>query len=461
MWRPCTHKRWVDDPIHTRQRRVDDPTYSRCVAVNQASVLRVSFTPMSGTFPFQAELPATAGAAVAIVRKLVGAGHQALLAGGCVRDLLLGRSPQDYDVATDAPPERVCELFRSTRKVGAQFGVVLVRQRRRWIEVATFRTDGPYLDGRRPAEVRLSDARHDALRRDFTVNGMFLDPLAMKVVDYVGGQADLEARVIRAIGKPEARFEEDHLRLLRAVRFAARLDFPIEPVTLTAIRGHAAKLMRVAAERVREELEKMLGHPSRRRAWSLLVECGLLPYLWAGASWQVQQRQAVGALLERLPPEAPFELALATLLADRSAREIGQVARALTLSNDQSEMTAWLVAHSGELDDPDAPDLAALKRLMANRAFGALHMLAQARYADMPDGTARGKRLEVRLAAIAPDAVQPPPLVKGDDLKARGIEPGPVYAEILGALYTQQLDEVFSSREEALRALDQMLRERG
>ena len=197
---------------------------------------------MSESFPLPAELPPDAGAAVAVVRRLAEAGHVALLAGGCVRDLLLGRPPQDYDVATDAPPERVQKLFRATRHVGAQFGVVLVRSQQRWIEVATFRVDGPYPDGRHPARVTFSTPREDARRRDFTVNGMFCNPLERTVIDYVGGRADLQARLIRAIGEPTDRFDEDHLRLLRAVRFAARLEFELEPLTLAAIRENAAKL---------------------------------------------------------------------------------------------------------------------------------------------------------------------------------------------------------------------------
>lgn len=413
------------------------------------------------TLPFAGSLPPPAEGAVRIVRTLVGAGHQALLAGGCVRDLLLGQTPQDYDVATDALPERVCELFRATRKVGAQFGVVLVKEHRRWIEVATFRTDGPYLDGRHPAEVKPTDARHDAYRRDFTVNGMFLDPLAMQVVDYVGGRADLEAGLIRAIGEPAQRFAEDHLRLLRAVRFAARLGFPIEPVTLAAIREHAPKLARVAAERVREELERALSHPSRRLAWSLLSECGLLEHLWPGAGWQSGQIRRIDVFLERLPPEAPFELVMATLLADREPADIEQVARALTLSNEQRETTLWLVVHQADLDDPLAPSLAGLKRLMASPAFAALRMLARARALDRPAGPERQARLEERIASIAPDAVQPPPLVTGNDLIERGVAPGPVYKEVLDLLYTQQLDELLASREQALRVLDETLAARG
>lgn len=416
---------------------------------------------MPESFPLGRELPPAATAAVAIVRRLVAAGHQALLAGGCVRDLLLGQTPEDYDVATDAPPERVSELFRPTRQVGAQFGVVLVRKRGRWIEVATFRADGPYLDGRRPVHITLSDAEHDARRRDFTVNGMFLDPLARQVIDYVGGRADLEARVIRAIGDPAARFEEDYLRLLRAVRFSARLDFPIEPHTLAAIRTHAPKLARVAPERVREELERMFVAPSRPAAWRLLVECGLSPYLWPQARWDADQIDRISTLLGRLPPTAPFELVLAVLLADRTPAELERIARDLTLSNEQRERTAWLVRHQGDLDDPAAVSRAALKRLMAHPAFDALRLLATARYADFADGAARHATLTERVLSIPPDAVQPPPLITGDDLLARAVPAGPVYREILDALYTRQLDEQVRTRQEALALLEGMLKERG
>lgn len=402
-------------------------------------------------------LPAAAEPAVTIVRVLVGAGHQALLAGGCVRDLLLGHAPQDYDVATDAPPDRVCALFRATRRVGAQFGVVLVKQRRRWVEVATFRSDGPYLDGRRPASVTLTDARHDALRRDFTVNGMFLDPVALTIIDYVGGREDLEARVIRAIGDPAARFAEDHLRLLRAVRFAARLGFAIEPATLAAVRDHAPALARVAPERVREELEKMFGHPTRGAAWTLLREAGLLPFLWPDTEWGPDAFEAAADLLHRLPPGAPFELALAVLLADRPPREIERIARALTLSNEQRDTSAWLVAHAGDLDDPVSPTRAEIKRLLAHPACPLLVQLAEARYVQLGRAAERQAALHSRLAAIPPDTVQPPPLVTGDDLLRRGLPPGPRYKELLDVLYTRQLDEVIRTRDEALGALDALL----
>lgn len=414
---------------------------------------------MSDLSTFDAELPHTADAAVRIVRRLVAAGHQALLAGGCVRDLLLELSPQDYDVATDAPPERICQLFRRTRKVGAQFGVVLVRERRRWIEVATFRSDGQYLDGRRPTEVHFCDARHDAERRDFTVNGMFLDPLRHALIDYVGGRADLEAKLIRAIGDPPARFTEDHLRLARAVRFAARLEFEIEPVTLAALQNHAPQLATVAAERVREELEKMLTHPTRQRAFELLVKCGLHPYLWEGAGWQADQIMAAGRLLGRLPQRASFPLALAALIVDRTPGAIQAICRALTCSNEQRETVMWLVEHHVDLDDPATLSLATLKRLLAHPAFSDLQAWAETRYPASSEHAPRRELLARRIADIKPEAIQPPPLVTGDDLVTRGIKPGPIYRRVLETLYARQLDETLKTRQAGLRMLDALLAE--
>ncbi|MFQ5806201.1 MAG: CCA tRNA nucleotidyltransferase [Phycisphaerae bacterium] len=412
---------------------------------------------MSESFPFQGELPRAADAAVRIVRKLTAAGYQALLAGGCVRDLLLGLQPQDYDVATDATPERICQLFRKTREVGAQFGVVLVCRQRRWVEVATFRSDGRYLDGRRPSEVTFSDARHDAERRDFTVNGMFLDPLSNTLIDYVGGQKDLRTGVIRAIGEPAARFAEDHLRLVRAVRFAGRLGFEIEPATFVALKANARKLETVAAERVREELEKMLTHPARRRAFDLLVDSGLLPHLWPDAAWQAEQIAAGGALLERLPQRVSFPLVFAVLVADRGTTEVQEICRALTCSNEQCGTITWLIEHQGDLDDPGQISLAGLKRLLAHPAFPDLRAWAEARYLDMPNERRRREVLAQRVSAIAPDEIQPLPLVTGDDLAARGVKPGPIYKDVLDRLYTRQLEETLATRVEALQALEELL----
>jgi poly(A) polymerase len=213
----------------------------------------------------------------AVIAKLRGAGHQAYLVGGCVRDLLLGAEPKDFDVSTDARPARIMELFPQSGQVGAHFGVVLVRDARSQVEVATFRSDHDYADGRRPASVHFeSDPREDVLRRDFTINGLMMEADTGKVLDYVGGRADLERHMVRAIGDPDARFREDHLRLLRAVRFAARLGFEIDAATFEAIVRHHALILKVAAERVRDELERILMEGGARRGLELLDASGML-----------------------------------------------------------------------------------------------------------------------------------------------------------------------------------------
>src|SRR5215212_10163592 len=215
--------------------------------------------------------------AEAVLRRLRHNGHEAYFAGGCVRDLLLGLEPKDYDVATDAQPQRVRELFTKTEAVGAAFGVILVRHGRSVVEVATFRSDGSYLDGRRPSEVKFTTAQEDAQRRDFTINGLFMDPLAEdRVIDFVGGKEDLAARRLRAIGDPSSRFAEDHLRLLRAVRFAARFGLEIAPSTAMAIEQHANLLKGISPERIAEELRLMLTASTRGTAWMLLWKFRLI-----------------------------------------------------------------------------------------------------------------------------------------------------------------------------------------
>ncbi len=256
-------------------------------------------------------------ATLSIMDSLRAAGHVALLAGGCVRDRLLGRIPNDYDVATNALPERVRELFPKARLVGVKFGVVLVHRFGHDIEVATFRSDGTYLDGRRPDQVTFGDDREDALRRDFTINGLFYDPFADRVIDYVAGQADLNARVIRTIGDPDIRFAEDHLRMLRAVRLSARLDFTIDPQTAAAISRLCANLRAISPERVWMELEQILTEPTRSEGWRLLNALGLRANL--SSEWPIDLK--ADSLAEKRLNALPLEtvdagLALAAALPD-------------------------------------------------------------------------------------------------------------------------------------------------
>lgn len=414
---------------------------------------------MSERQPFPVErIPAEAAGAIEIVRKLRDAGHEALLAGGCVRDLLLGATPKDYDIATDAPPERVCALFRPTRKVGAAFGVVLVHRAARWIEVATFRTDGEYLDGRRPNSVTFSDARSDAQRRDFTVNGMFLDPIGGQVIDYVDGRRDLAARLIRCIGEPATRFSEDYLRLLRAVRFAARMAFVVESATARAIVAHAESLRHVAPERVLDELQRMFDAPSRAVAVRLLGDLSLAPQLWPGANWSEAQWSALARRVAALGSDARYEAVMSLLLAGRELREVEHVCRLLKCSNEQRETIAWLVRHVETLDEPQAVPLSTLKRLLASRDFAQLRAVAVSGYAQSPGAMERVRTLDERIAAIAPERVAPPPLVTGDDLIARGVAAGPRFKQVLDALYEEQLSERVDTRDAALRILDELLR---
>lgn len=411
---------------------------------------------MSPRHPFTAPLPPAAEPAVLVARRLRDAGHEALLAGGCVRDLLRGATPTDYDVATDATPQRVSHLFRPTRQVGAAFGVVLVRSDGQWIEVATFRSDGHYADGRRPTTVTFTDAAHDAQRRDFTVNGMFLDPLAGEVIDYVGGRADLDARLLRCIGDADTRFDEDYLRLLRAVRFAARLHLTIEPTTSAAIVRHAPRLREIAAERVRDELEKMFDAPSRGECVRLLIETRLIGHLWEGENWNDDALARLQALMSCLGDDARFEAAMSLLLA-ASPMQVDRVCRSLTCSNEQRELIEWLTRHQADLDAASRLTLAAFKRLLAHRGYAQLRAIAIARYAGDRDRIAA---LDARAASIAPDAIAPPPLVTGQDLIDRLVAAGPIFKELLDALYTEQLDEQLASRDAALARLDQLLAQR-
>lgn len=403
--------------------------------------------------------PSIQDAALAVVRRLREHGHEAFWAGGCVRDMLLGCDPKDIDVATDAPPERIVSLFRRTRKVGMQFGVILVRQHHYWIEVATFRQDINYADGRRPDRVVFTSAREDAKRRDFTINGLFYDPLSREVIDYVGGREDLTAGLIRAIGNPAERFAEDHLRMLRAARFAARLGFRIDPATADAVRENAPSLARISPERIREELEKMLAHPTRSQALELMSELNLLPHLWPGAAWPPERVTRARAVLAELPPDADFVLSMAALLHDHSPRAVEEIGRALRCSNREIDDTAWLVEHQPDLGRTRELSLASFKRLAAHHRFKDLLILHRAvciAYGRPTDGYEAAREL---LGQIPADQIAPPPLVTGDDLIALGLAPGPGFKDLLEYTYSAQLNNEIGDRDEALLLLAKRVRE--
>lgn len=410
--------------------------------------------------------------ALAVVRRLREAGHVAYFAGGCVRDVLMGLTPTDYDVATDAPPRRVRELFNNTQAVGAAFGVILVRHHGTQVEVATFRADGSYADGRRPTDVTFTTtAEEDARRRDFTINGLFLDPLENRVIDYVGGQHDIAAKVIRAIGDPDQRFEEDHLRMLRAVRFAARLGFEIEAGTAGAIARHAERLKRISPERVGDELRAMLAPPTRTAAWEMLWKLGLLPVIFRTLPEQSSRPEHYetysGPLFPELAPtiEVPFGLSLAALaLCYRASARLTHVTSllesvevqrsvqacrtTLKISNDESAFMAG-VLHLGPLLRDNPPTVATMKRFLATPTSQWASVLLDALLRSDSSMT-RIIWLQEQFARLEKEDVAPPPFVTGDDLAGAGFPPGPLFKRVLDAVYDAQLEGRARSKDEAL-----------
>jgi poly(A) polymerase len=411
--------------------------------------------------------------AIEVVRRLREDGFQALWAGGCVRDYLLGRDPEDYDVATDARPDDVQKLFgrRRTLAVGASFGVIIVRgpAEAGQVEVATFRTEGPYLDGRRPEHVSFTSAEEDARRRDFTINGMFYDPLEHRVLDFVGGEQDLGAGVVRAIGDPRARMAEDKLRMLRAVRFAATLEFQLDPATADAVRDMAPQILVVSAERIAQEMKRMLVHPHCRRAVELTQSVGLLEIILpelkrnavdmpnAAGSHTAHQRWNHRLRMLELLEQPGFALAAAALLHELPPGAVREICRRLRLSNDESEHIGWLVAHQRDLDQARTAAPAALKRLLAHPHGHDLVQLARVRTLATGGDLSDVLFVEDYLRDASAEDLNPPPLLTGADLIAAGLEPGPRFKPLLDAIRDAQLNGEVRTRDEALAALRRLL----
>jgi poly(A) polymerase len=399
--------------------------------------------------------------ALDVVRRLRDAGHEALWAGGCVRDQLLGIAPKDYDVATSARPEQVRELFghRRTLAIGASFGVISVLARKPLdpIEVATFRTDGTYLDGRRPESVAFSDARHDAQRRDFTVNGLFFDPIVEEVVDYVGGVADLEARVLRAIGDPQQRFAEDKLRLLRAVRFAATYSLALEPATLAAVQSMASQVSQVSGERIGAELRRIVTHASRALGARLLAQAELLlpilPELAPHAAADDALWQAALLRLDKLRQATVASGLAAFFYGMIAAPQMREVARRLKLSNKELERTAWLLEQLPVVMEAASLRWARLQRILVHEGAAELMELLAA---SVPADDASLARCRAELAR-APESLNPPPLVTGDDLLRSGVRGGPYFAPLLEYLRDRQLEGELATRDAALAAAREWL----
>lgn len=406
-----------------------------------------------------------------VVHRLRDAGYQALFAGGCVRDMLLGLEPHDFDVATDARPEEVQRLFRRTLAVGASFGVIEVLGPRGEdgkplrVQVSTFRAEGPYSDGRHPDSVVFTTAEGDASRRDFTINGLFYDPIAAQVIDYVGGRRDLQERVLRAIGNPRERFAEDKLRMLRAVRFAARFELTIEPETLAAIREMAPQISVVSAERIAEELRRMLTDVHRARAMSLMWDAGLVPAILPELVplRELPDESGKGSLWDHLMRvldllrDPSFPLACGSLLHHLQPDAADAICRRLRLSNDERQRVTWLVQHHDYLRDAFNLRISKLKTILAHPG---IRDLLELHWADAEaDGrsTEHVAFCERLLEQWSEAELNPPPLITGDDLIRLGLKPGPLFRVLLEKVREAQLEGRVKTHDEARQMVRHLL----
>jgi len=428
-----------------------------------------------------------------IVQRLRQEGHEAYFAGGCVRDMLLDKRPQDYDIATSARPEDVQRLFGETIPVGAQFGVILVLIESQPFEVASFRHDGPYLDGRRPSHVRYGSLEEDVRRRDFTINGMVYDPIADRVIDLVEGGQDLKQRRICAIGEPARRFEEDRLRMLRAVRFAAGMNFTIEDATFAAIRQLAPTITDIAWERIGDEITRILTEGGARRGFELLDESGLLKVLLPEIDALKGTRQSPDyhpegdvfnhtmLLLSHL--ESPSDtLAYGCLLHDvakplcfrqegeritfyshteKGAAMAEEILKRLKRSRAVAERVSYLVRN--HLRHVQAPHmrLSTLKRFLREEGIDELLELTRIDALSSNGDLRYYHFCQERLAGLNEEEIRPAPLVRGGDLIALGYTPGPLFAEILRDVEDKQLGGELTSREQALDWIRKYYRDRG
>jgi len=376
-------------------------------------------------------------AAVKIIRRLRGSGFQALLAGGCVRDMLLKRRAKDYDVATDAKPEDVIRLFPRTLKVGAKFGVVIVLTKDKQVEVATFRTESGYADGRHPARVKFATAAEDAGRRDFTINGMFYDPLTQQVIDYVGGRTDLKKQLIRTIGKPAERFGEDYLRMLRAVRFSTELGFAVEPRTFSAIASGAKNITKISSERIAAELEAILANPNRSKGASILARTKLAEAIFPGFS---RRQISFGtSVVGELRKKVDFPLALACFFAGCPTESALEKSRRLKLSRSQTKHIKFLLTNKGKLLN-EKMSLAELKLTLAEPYFRDLYELQRAVQKAKHESTAPLSRLARRMKTLRGVELKPRPLLNGHDLIRFGAAPGPGLGQLAEEMYIAQLE---------------------
>jgi poly(A) polymerase len=425
--------------------------------------------------------------AIGIVKRLRERGFSALFAGGCVRDMLMGSAPEDYDIATDARPDDIINIFERTVPVGIHYGVVLVIENGLEFEVATFRSDGTYTDGRHPDTVTFCDARGDALRRDFTINGMFYDPIDDKHFDYVRGKEDMQARLIRAIGDPSERFNEDRLRMIRAVRFACRFDYNIEDQTAEAIKELYEKILTVSMERIRDELRKILTGPNPHTGIKMMDDLNLLNEILPEVTAMKGVRQpenyhpegdvfthtllTLSELAASQKSADSWELAMAVLLhdigkpvtfevADRirfnNHDNIGadmseKICERLRMSNAEKERITWLVKMHLYLRHAQQMRISKLKRLFAHEGYPELAELYKvdslASTGDLEDYNFCQNMFE----ELQEEEIKPEPLITGNDLIALGLKPGPIFSKILDTIKDDQLEQKITTKEEALK----------
>lgn len=430
-------------------------------------------------------------AALKLAQKLIQAGHVAYFAGGCVRDSLLGREPKDFDIATSATPGQVVTLFPGASEVGAHFGVVVARSSGHHVEIATFRTDGSYHDGRRPESVSFSTPEEDASRRDFTINGLFQDPVSGEIIDHVGGRADLDAKVLRAIGNPGERFTEDALRLMRAVRFSTVLGFPLEAGTWDAVCAHADGLARVSIERIREEFSKIITSPNRRKGLEMLVDSGLIRHFLPEvldligceqpAEWHPEGDVYTHTciMLEMLGEGASLELCLAVLLHDIAkpptqtqdpdgrirfnghdalgATMADGILRRMRYPNEVVDAVSFMVSRHMQFMHVQQMRTAKLKRFMSEPTFPQELELHRVDCGSSNGFTDNLEFLIEKQDEFSREPLIPTPLVTGKDLIALGIKPSPRFKEILEAIQTEQLEGRLQDRPQALTYLETLI----
>ena len=424
-------------------------------------------------------------AAVEIIGKLQEEGHIAYLAGGCVRDMLRGEIPKDYDIATSALPEQITSIFSKTREVGVHFGVVIVIKDNQAFDVATFRNDGSYNNGRHPEDVTFSTPEEDTARRDFTINGIFFDPISQKHIDFVDGRSDIEKKVVRAIGDPDLRFQEDHLRLLRAVRFAARFNYEIEEKTWKSIKLNASEISKISKERVRDELTKILLNENRVLGFDLLVDSGLMVHiipeiLQLRGCEQPPQFHPEGdvfvhtrLMLSLLKDNPSIELVLSVLLHDigkpstysfdeaagrirfnghdkLGAEMSNQILRDLKFSNSIIEDVVQMVANHMTFKDVQKMRQSKLKRFMSRSTFSDEKELHRVDCLGSWGGLDNYDFLNEKMIEFANEPIIPAPLLTGKDLIEFGWAPGPNLGETLNSVQDLQLEGTLNSKEEAL-----------